>query len=194
VTSPIRKMEAMDTLTRPADEDRPDIEPELSDAASPESGAVTRRALLRAAGGGLVAVGVAACAPVAVSRATWTYPPGSTSGPPLAAAPSGSAASPSASPAPSTAEESPSMSHAPSASPSPSGPPMDHDANALAVVERFLGGEGASMANAGNVPLEPKIVDGVKVFDMTIEEIIRSTPRRIRSPGWGSTGRGQGRG
>ena len=63
------------------------------------------------------------------------------------------------------------MSHAPSASPSPSGPPMDHDANALAVVERFLGGEGASMANPGNVPLEPKIVDGVKVFDMTIEEI-----------------------
>jgi len=48
---------------------------------------------------------------------------------------------------------------------------MDHDANALAVVERFLGGEGASLPDPGNVPLEPKIVDGVKVFDMTVEEI-----------------------
>ena len=48
---------------------------------------------------------------------------------------------------------------------------MDHDANALAVVERFLGGEGASLPDSGNVPLEPKIVDGVKVFDMTVEEI-----------------------
>src|SRR4029078_8942206 len=50
-------MEAMDTLTRPADEDRPDLAPEPSDAASPESGSVSRRALLRAAGGGLVRVG-----------------------------------------------------------------------------------------------------------------------------------------
>ena len=56
------------------------------------------------------------------------------------------------------------MSHAPSASPSASAPAMDHDVNALAVVERFLGGEGA-LPDPGNVPLEPKIVDGVKVFD-----------------------------
>jgi FtsP/CotA-like multicopper oxidase with cupredoxin domain len=63
------------------------------------------------------------------------------------------------------------MSHAPSASPAASAPPVDHDANALAVVKRFLDGEGASMPNQGNVPLAPKVVDGVKVFDLTIEEI-----------------------
>jgi len=68
---------------------------------------MTRRALLRVAGGGLVAAGVAACAPVVAKGPTWTYPPGSSSGPALAA-PSGSptasaAASPSASAAASPA-------------------------------------------------------------------------------------------
>jgi FtsP/CotA-like multicopper oxidase with cupredoxin domain len=48
---------------------------------------------------------------------------------------------------------------------------MDHDANALAVVQRFLDGEGAKMPNQGNLPLEPKIVDGVKVFELTIDEV-----------------------
>ncbi len=48
---------------------------------------------------------------------------------------------------------------------------MDHDANALAVVKRFLEGEGASMPNHGNVPLEPRVVDGVKVFELTIDEV-----------------------
>ena len=166
----------MDTLIRPtAPEslslgDTPDVT-----GHDPIAASLSRRALLRVAGGGLVAAGVAACAPVVAKGPTWTYPPGSTSGPELSSAPSGSpaasaAASPSASAAASPAE-SPAMSHEPSAAPSASAPAMDHDANALAVVERFLGGEGASMDNPGNVPLEPKVVDGVKVFDMTIEEI-----------------------
>jgi FtsP/CotA-like multicopper oxidase with cupredoxin domain len=63
------------------------------------------------------------------------------------------------------------MSHEPSAAPSASAPIMDHDANALAVVKRFLDGEGASMPNPGNQPLEPRIVDGVKVFELTIDEV-----------------------
>ncbi|HET8784336.1 MAG TPA: multicopper oxidase domain-containing protein [Candidatus Limnocylindrales bacterium] len=63
------------------------------------------------------------------------------------------------------------MSHEPSAAPSASPPALDHDANALAVVERFLGGEGAKMPSQGNVPLEPKVVDGVKVFELTIDEV-----------------------
>jgi FtsP/CotA-like multicopper oxidase with cupredoxin domain len=49
--------------------------------------------------------------------------------------------------------------------------PVDHDAAALSVVKRFLGGEGATMANPGNQPVEAKVVDGVKVFELTIEEI-----------------------
>jgi len=165
----------MDTLTRPASPESPSPAdtPDLT-GPDPVGASMTRRALLRVAGGGLVAAGVAACAPVVAKGPTWTYPPGSSSGPALAAGPSGSpgaspAASASASAAPSSPAESPAMSHEPS--PSGSAPAMDHDANALAVVERFLGGEGASMENPGNVPLEPKIVDGVKVFDMTIEEI-----------------------
>ncbi|HEX2470016.1 MAG TPA: multicopper oxidase domain-containing protein [Candidatus Limnocylindrales bacterium] len=48
---------------------------------------------------------------------------------------------------------------------------MDHDANALAVVKRFLDGEGASMERPGNVPLEARVVDGVKVFELTIDEV-----------------------
>ena len=160
----------MDTVTRPSDAERPSVDPGPS---APVIEPISRRALLRVAGGGLVAAGVAACAPVTVKQAGWTYPPGSTSGPALAAAPSGSAApsaAASASAEPSSAA-SPPMSHEPSASPDASAPPADHDANALAVVERFLGGEGASLPNPGNVPFEPKIVDGFKVFDMTIEEI-----------------------
>ena len=152
----------METLTRPADGARPSTDLDYPLAAG-ES--LSRRALLRVAGGGLVAAGVAACAPVAVGRPTWTYPPGATSG---SAQSPASSASASGSP---FASASPSMSHAPSASPAASAPPVDHDANALAVVKRFLDGEGASMPNQGNVPLAPKVVDGVKVFDLTIEEI-----------------------
>jgi FtsP/CotA-like multicopper oxidase with cupredoxin domain len=121
--------------------------------------ALSRRALLRAAGGGIVAAGVAACVgPTPTS--------GWIAGPTSAA---GSSPGPGASSAPSAA---PSMDHA-SAAPSAaaSTPPMDHDAAALAVVKRFLDGEGAGMDHPGNQPLKPKVVDGVKVFDLTIEEI-----------------------
>jgi FtsP/CotA-like multicopper oxidase with cupredoxin domain len=134
------------------------------------SPSLTRRDLLRVAGGGLVAVGVAACAPAAAAPA-WTL------GPTFAPAASGSAAPPAAS-AP-TASSAPSasgsMDHsaAPSGAPSasPSAPAVDHDANAKAVVDRFLGGEGASLSGTGNQLLEAKVENGIKVFDISVEEI-----------------------
>ena len=122
---------------------------------------LTRRGFLRAAavtGTGLVAVGVAACAPAATG-AGWSYRP---------------TVAPAAGASPSTAPASaaPSMAHG-SAAPSavPSAPAMDHDANALAVVERFLGGEGDSLEGPGNVPLEPRVEGGVKIFELTVEEM-----------------------
>ncbi len=49
---------------------------------------------------------------------------------------------------------------------------MDHDANALAVVQRFLDGEWQAVDGLGNQPLEPsRVENGVKVFDMTIDRI-----------------------
>ena len=123
---------------------------------------LTRRGFLRAAavtGTGLVAVGVAACAPAATGPG-WSFRP--TAAPAIGASP------------PTTGESAaPSMAHG-SAAPSvaPSGAPaMDHDANALAVVERFLGGEGASLEGQGNVPLEPRVEGGVKIFELTVEEM-----------------------
>jgi manganese oxidase len=122
--------------------------------------ALTRRGFLRSAaiaGGGLVAVGVAACAPTSAAPA-WTYGPAAASG----------------APAPSTgASPAPSMDHsaAPSGSPAPSAMPDDHDANALAVVQRFLDGEYGKVEGAGNQPLEPTLDGDVKVFDMTIDMI-----------------------
>ena len=65
------------------------------------------------------------------------------------------------------------MDHAPtgSSSPSPSGaPPVDHDANAEAVVKRFLDGEAATLPQ-GNQPLEPTIDGDTKVFELTIDPI-----------------------
>ncbi len=123
---------------------------------------LTRRGFLRAAavtGTGLVAVGVAACAPAATGPA-WSFGP---------SMPPAGAASPSLG-APSPA---PSMDHA-SAAPStaPSGAPaINHDANALAVVQRFLDGEGADLPGQGNVELQPRVEGGVKIFDLTIEEM-----------------------
>ena len=138
--------------------------------------ALTRRGFLRGAaatGAGLVAVGIAACSPAASATGSWAYgqgiPPPNPSGQP---APSG--ATPSTAPSPSTgATPMPSMDHgspAPSGSPGAS-PAPDHDANAKAVVDRFLGGEGASLQGTGNQPLEPKVDGDTKVFDITVEEI-----------------------
>ncbi len=47
---------------------------------------------------------------------------------------------------------------------------MDHDANAAAVVKRFLDGEAGTLP-AVNQPLEPRIEGDTKVFELTIEEI-----------------------
>ncbi|HUG29641.1 MAG TPA: multicopper oxidase domain-containing protein [Candidatus Limnocylindria bacterium] len=125
--------------------------------------AVSRRRFLRGtvfAGGGLAAAAVAACTPSA-SFAPWTYGPPPTAG--GAGASAGASAAPSAS-----------MDHGAgsSASPSASHDPNDHDANALAVVQRFLGGESAAMEGSGNQPYgEPRLDGDTKVFDMTIDMI-----------------------
>jgi FtsP/CotA-like multicopper oxidase with cupredoxin domain len=139
----------------------PTTSPTLVDGDGSPS-ALTRRGFLRTAaiaGGGLVAVGVAACAPTS-GAPSWTYGPSASAG----------------APAPSTgASPAPSMDHsaAPSGSPAPSASamPSDHDANALAVVKRFLDGEYGKVEGAGNQPLEPTLDGDVKVFDMTIDMI-----------------------
>ncbi|MEX2012107.1 MAG: multicopper oxidase domain-containing protein [Chloroflexota bacterium] len=46
----------------------------------------------------------------------------------------------------------------------------DHDAIAKAAVERFLGGEGATVPT-GNQPLESRLAGGARVFELTIDEI-----------------------
>ncbi len=124
------------------------------------AGPVTRRGFLRGAalaGGGLVAVGVAACAPAANAPAGWTF------GPTLAA--------PGVSPG-TNATPSPSASHDMSSpGPSASAPTSDHDAAALAVVKRFLDGESSQVEGAGNQPFEPRVEAGVKVFELTIDNI-----------------------
>ena len=134
-------------------------------AASPDAG-MTRRGLLRAGvltGGGLVAVAVAACTKPATGVG-WTFGPTATAGQAAAGANPSSAAAPSVAP---SAAPSAAMSHAPSASAAPS---TDHDANAKAGVDRFLGGEAASYP-MGNQPLEPRLDGDVKVFELTIDEI-----------------------
>jgi FtsP/CotA-like multicopper oxidase with cupredoxin domain len=48
---------------------------------------------------------------------------------------------------------------------------VDHDANALAVVTRFLDGESGQVEGLGNQPLEPRLDGGVKVYELTIDPI-----------------------
>ncbi|HEY7522309.1 MAG TPA: multicopper oxidase domain-containing protein [Candidatus Limnocylindrales bacterium] len=60
------------------------------------------------------------------------------------------------------------MPSASAAAPSPS--VMDHDANAKALVDRFLGGE-ATQLPVGNQPLAPRIEGDTKVFELTIDPI-----------------------
>jgi manganese oxidase len=119
---------------------------------------LTRRGFLQAAavtGGGLVALGVAACAPAAAAPG-WKFP---TQGPSNAGS---SPAVPSAAPFASIDDQ---------AVPSPAGSPAaDHDAHAAAVVKRFLGGEATSMP-MGNQPLEPRLDGDTKVFELTIDKI-----------------------
>ena len=129
---------------------------------------LSRRSILRAGaltGGGLIATALVACAPAGAAP-TWTYPPSESSPPaaPASVAPSAgdgthSPAAPSAAPG----------ATAPTASASV--PPVDHDAAALAVVKRFLDGEGANLEGAGNQPIEPRLDGRVKVFELTIDAI-----------------------
>ncbi len=135
-----------------------------SEAGDDRRETITRRTLLAvgaATGGGLVATALAACTPAA-GAAGWTFPPARPEAPGLAAA---TAAPPTASPA---TAPSPAHAHEPSASGAPS---TDHDANAKAAVDRFLGGEGASMDGTGNQPLEPRLEGDVKVFEITVDPI-----------------------
>ena len=118
----------------------------------------SRRGFLRLAaisGTGLVAAGLAACTPAAAP--SWAYQSVPTPNP---------AAPTSPLPSPTSSAANPSHSVGPSASPAAT----NHDAMAKAVVERFLGGEGASLPG-GNQPLEPRLVGGVRVFELTIDEI-----------------------
>ena len=145
---------------------RTDVIPELDIApsAAPPAVDVSRRHFLRGAvvaGGGLAAVAVAACAPSS-SFAPWSYAPLASAG--------ATGAAPSA--APGTAGPAPSMDHGASAAPSQGTGSDVHDAAALAVVKRFLDGESAAVEGAGNQPYgEPRLVGGVKVFDMTVDTI-----------------------
>jgi FtsP/CotA-like multicopper oxidase with cupredoxin domain len=130
-----------------------------SAGAGPSSPDLSRRGFLRGAvlaGGGVVVASVAACTPAA-SAPGWTYGP---AGGPATPKPSTPAATPGAS-----------MDHG--ASPEPSAPGMDdHDANALAVVKRFLDGESGAVEGSGNQPYgEPRLDGNVKVFELTIDKI-----------------------
>jgi FtsP/CotA-like multicopper oxidase with cupredoxin domain len=123
---------------------------------------LSRRGFLRAgalAGGGIAAATLAACTPAAAAP-SWTFAP------PAGPGALGPTASPSSSPAGSGEP-----SHAPSHSPaSAASPAIDHDANAAAVVKRFLDGEATTLP-IGNQPLEPNIDGDTKVFRLTVDEI-----------------------
>jgi FtsP/CotA-like multicopper oxidase with cupredoxin domain len=130
-------------------------------------GRLTRRRLLSRgvlAGGGLVAATIAACTP-ASTKPGWTAGPALGAGAAASASPLASA-EPSA---PASAEPSHEASHSPA--PSGSADPVDHDAHAKAVVDRFLAGEGAEVEGLGNQPLEPRLDGDVKVFEISIDQI-----------------------
>ena len=153
-----------------------------SPTSSPDPSPLTRRGFLRTAavaGGGLVAATVVACAP-ASTRPAWSYgaslPPtasaGASSAP--AAAPSaaasmdhGASGSPSGAPAASGAPA-PSASTAPPAAAPPGW--AEHDVVAKTKVDRFLAAEYDKLP-APNPILKPKLDGGVKVFELTIDEI-----------------------
>jgi len=138
-----------------------------ADAEGP-AGSFSRRGFLRTAaivGGGLVAASVAACAPAA-GVPSWTYGP--STAPPPGGSPGASAAAP-----PAAASAAPSAEPSHDHSPAPSGSPAaaDHDAEALAVVTRFLDGEYDKVEGAGNQPKQPTLDGDVKVFEFTVDAI-----------------------
>jgi FtsP/CotA-like multicopper oxidase with cupredoxin domain len=115
------------------------------------------------AGGGIAVAALAACAP-AGALPGWTYGPTSS---PTA---SQHAASPSASPAAAASAEASHDAHAAAESGAPAAAAIDHDANAAAVIKRFLGGEATTLPPV-NEPLDPKVQGSTKVFELTIDEI-----------------------
>ena len=123
-----------------------------------------RRRFLRGAliaGGSLAAATLAACSPAA-SAVPWAYVPPATPGATPVGAP--------ATPAPSTSAAS--HDHGATAAPGSSPSSTDHDANALAVVKRFLNGEGASLTDGGNKPYGDPTLDGTtKVFQLSVDKI-----------------------
>jgi hypothetical protein len=135
-------------------------------ATTPAVESVSRRGFLRGAalagGGAIVASVAAACLPAAATSPGpgWTY------GPALGAG--GNAGAPEPTTASPTAGPSASHDHGATGSPAPG----DHDAAALAVVKRFLGGEYGQVEGAGGKPYgNPKIDGDTKVFEMTIDKI-----------------------
>jgi FtsP/CotA-like multicopper oxidase with cupredoxin domain len=131
----------------------------------PSAAALSRRGFLRGtviAGGGLAAAAVAACAPGS-SFAPWAYgSPAPLAGGIATGAPGRNADSP---------EPAASMDHGASAAPG-SGLGDDHDANAQAVVKRFLDGEAGTVDGAGNQPYgEPRLDGGTKVFELSVDKI-----------------------
>ena len=177
-----RTLRRMDR-TRPPRSRSEIIRPAASTGAAADVTPLSRRGFLRSAavaGGGLAAVGLAACAP---GTQGWTFASPVASTQPAASAPPVSAAPASAAPA----SASPSMDHSPA--PSPSGAPLDHDASAKAVVDRFLGGEAATLP-LGNQPLEPRLDGDTKVFELTIDKIshrIDATKEPIDALGYNGT-------
>src|SRR5437667_7960373 len=114
-------------ITEPATPSSPTLPTDLS-----------RRGFLRGAviaGGGVVAATVAACAP-RVTPSPWTLGPIGAPNPP----------SPPASNIPAGSPEASHDHGGPGASPAAG----DHDANAAAVVKRFLDGESAAIEGRGN--------------------------------------------
>ena len=139
----------------------PDSQPAVAKDQPPS---LSRRGFLRAgalAGGGIAAAALAACTPSAAAP-KWTYGPAAAAGASPVAAVAGASLAPSPSAAPDH-----SASHGPVSSASPA---IDHDANAAAVIKRFLDGEAAKLPLA-NEPLKPRLDGDTKVFELTIDEI-----------------------
>jgi FtsP/CotA-like multicopper oxidase with cupredoxin domain len=168
------------------------------------------------AGGGLVAAGLAACAPAATG-AGWTF------GPNLSAAPSPAATASAVAVA--SATPSPAASATASADPSPSASPSeaiptgwtDHDIQARNVIRRYVGDLALAFKDIyppaaylkfadilgvqddypelkmkpafvqvpnlvltdALTPLTPEVVDGVKVFRLTIDEISQQIDEKM---------------
>ncbi|MBX3031645.1 MAG: multicopper oxidase domain-containing protein [Chloroflexi bacterium] len=124
-----------------------------------------RRSVLR--GAAVAATGVVAgsvAAACAAPRAAWTFDPRT----PTADL---AGASPTATPTPAPTDHAVHTVAPATAPPSSPGGLSGHDAEAKAVVERFLAGEWQQIPGYGNQPLAPTIDGDTRVFDMTIDEI-----------------------